>query len=716
MVQPGWLAEYSTISSCSRAQSDRISNMAWSGRISCSSAGPFRQLVKLVILPRVHGLGLKTTVSAVRVSALLCLGEFIHTLDKKAVLDVLQTIQRCTAVDHSAPTVMSTLGVSISILKQYGVEFAAEHVLPLLTAQQLNVQQFAKYMFFVKDILRYKEKWGVTLTDCGIPEVKHATTANGLQSQALGKANGTVASAKSSPEWDEDWVPNTGAAGNASDTAHQPSENDLSFHSILGDKSIQSAHRQSQSSLMPTAPSQQTSVSCPPIDIEWPPRPSSVVNVDRGNGQRQLNIGTSLPSNFEELDPFANWPPRSSTSYDYGTFSNGSMGPGMNNYGVSSITSTTNYQTENGNSWMLGNQNSGALLRPNQGSSTLNADILNGGGPQKSIGFLKQNQRVSAPMSSSYNNQKSADIGSICGSSKKEQTATRLAPPPSTADIGTTPSFGFNLIRWGGFYSHHRGSRWTGPRDEFCGVAFIATTEALVGPVPEMSSEQHPGIGARQQLEHEQQSHALRLNELHLHDSSSKELQQLQIMQLHDSSCSYPQKLKSPALKTKSSTLVRSLLFALPLTSHGKTLARLLLHPRLGSRRGRHHLLSVVYEHLIIFGFLRGYKKWIFHGELTPRRSSFTSNPAYLRNSHHQSVREDNMKGMMRIVRAPQAEKETNNEKLTSVGSSKGPVTVEETVEIEEEHEQTNNEESNVVDSSEVPITVEEAVEIQGNV
>lgn len=35
----------------------------------------------------------------------------------------------------------------------------AEHVLPLLMplliAQQLNVQQFAKYMAFVKDILRY---------------------------------------------------------------------------------------------------------------------------------------------------------------------------------------------------------------------------------------------------------------------------------------------------------------------------------------------------------------------------------------------------------------------------------------------------------------------------------------------------------------------------------------------------------------------------------
>lgn len=45
---------------------------------------------------------------------------------------------------------------------QLGVEFTAEHVLPLvtplLTAQQLNVQQFAKYMLFVKNILKYYTK------------------------------------------------------------------------------------------------------------------------------------------------------------------------------------------------------------------------------------------------------------------------------------------------------------------------------------------------------------------------------------------------------------------------------------------------------------------------------------------------------------------------------------------------------------------------------
>lgn len=54
----------------------------------------------------------------VRVNALLCFGDFVTRLDKHAVMDILQTIQRCTAVDHSPPTLMCTLGVANSILKR----------------------------------------------------------------------------------------------------------------------------------------------------------------------------------------------------------------------------------------------------------------------------------------------------------------------------------------------------------------------------------------------------------------------------------------------------------------------------------------------------------------------------------------------------------------------------------------------------------------------
>lgn len=54
----------------------------------------------------------------VRVTASLCLGDLVHTLDKGSVQDVLQTIQQCTAVDRSAPTLLCTLGVSNSVLKK----------------------------------------------------------------------------------------------------------------------------------------------------------------------------------------------------------------------------------------------------------------------------------------------------------------------------------------------------------------------------------------------------------------------------------------------------------------------------------------------------------------------------------------------------------------------------------------------------------------------
>lgn len=42
----------------------------------------------------------------------------VNRLDKHAALEILQTIQRCTAVDRSPPTLMCTLGVANSIFKQ----------------------------------------------------------------------------------------------------------------------------------------------------------------------------------------------------------------------------------------------------------------------------------------------------------------------------------------------------------------------------------------------------------------------------------------------------------------------------------------------------------------------------------------------------------------------------------------------------------------------
>ncbi|KAL5843230.1 hypothetical protein ACOSQ4_009188 [Xanthoceras sorbifolium] len=390
------------------------------------------QLVKQAILPRVHGLALKTTVAAVRVNALLCLGDLVNTLDKPAVMEVLQTIQRCTAVDRSAPTLMCTLGVAYSILKKYGVDFVAEHVLPLLipllTAQQLNVQQFAKYMLFVKDILRkIEEKRGVIVTDSGIPEAKPTALPNGPQSQASSKASNSVASpTRRSASWDEDWGPITKGPVNS----HLPSTDDTSStKTISSNQPIQISSVQSQSSILSSISSQQTAISCPAVDIEWPPRAPLGVTSQPGDGEKQVNAGVSSSSSFDELDPFADWPPRpSGTSSGSGTSNNGNIRPPTNNYSSSLMTNTPNdmnFLTNGNNNWATSFQSPVSTSN----SSSLNSGSLNN---LNSIGFKKQNQGYSG--SGAYNNdKKSTDLGSIFGSSKTDQTAPKLAPPPSTA-------------------------------------------------------------------------------------------------------------------------------------------------------------------------------------------------------------------------------------------------------------------------------------------
>lgn len=397
------------------------------------------QLVKQAILPRVHGLALKTTVAAVRVNALLCFGDLVSTLDKHAILDILQTIQRCTAVDRTPPTLMCTLGVANSILKQHGVEFVTEHVLPLLTplltAQQLNVQQFAKYMLFVKDILRMiEEKRGVTVTDSGIPEVKSSSFPNGIQPQASSKTSGTVApAAKGSTSWDEDWGP----VSKGSATAHRAlASNSLPTPSISANQPVQLTFFQSESPMTSAVSSRQTAVSCPPIDIEWPPRASSTVTqLDIGN--KQMDAGATSTSSFNEIDPFADWPPRpSGTSGGSGASNNGTTGLQPNSYSSNLTTNTPdimNFQNKGNISWAFNNQSSLDPLKPNQGTSAVNfgSSLNSGPNPQSSIGFLKQNQNTSTL--GSYNHTKPTDLGSIFGSSKNEQTAIKLAPPPSSA-------------------------------------------------------------------------------------------------------------------------------------------------------------------------------------------------------------------------------------------------------------------------------------------
>ncbi|KAL9245150.1 hypothetical protein vseg_018832 [Gypsophila vaccaria] len=380
------------------------------------------QLVKQAIVPRVHGLALKTTVAAVRVNSLLCLGELVHTLDKQGVLDVLQTIQRCTAVDRSQPTLMSTLSVANSVLKQYGIEFVAEHVLPLLapllTAQQLNVQQFAKYMAFFKDILRkIEEKRGVYVTDSGVSDVKKSPGL-GTRLDSSNEMNGTasVSPVKKSASWDEDWPgakktdPITlSGTGNASMMPDNVSRvNGRSTHS--------------HSPLKAVASDSQLMNSCPSIDIEWPPRTSSGT-VPQSNDQ-----STSTKS-FDDVDPFADWPPRSSGS---GVSNNGATGISTNKHmsnSSPSFSNSSNLQNNNGSSWA-----SQSLVEPPKqqnpgGLGFSNFSFDSGVGSGQSLGSLKHNLSNSGS-GTNYSSKSASDLGSIFSTSNN---ALKLAPPPSNA-------------------------------------------------------------------------------------------------------------------------------------------------------------------------------------------------------------------------------------------------------------------------------------------
>lgn len=379
------------------------------------------QLVKQAILPRVHGLALKTTVAAVRVNALLCLSDMVHMLDKHAVLEVLQTIQRCTAVDRSAPTLMCTLNVANSVLKQYGVEFVAEHVLPLLTplliAQQLNVQQFAKYMHFVKDILRkIEEKRGVTLSDNGIPEPKPCSAGNGPRSGAVNKTSTTVSSSvmTKSTSWDDDWIPSRQSATALSSAAKPSTQSTLASSGSL------------QSLVTSTLSSQQLPTSVPAVDVEWPPRSStSDLTTQLGNSENLIGDTASSNSSLDDIDPFANWPPRPSGSTSApGSSSNGTMASKLGSTYGTGITNDLNLQSNNTTSWAFGSQNSTEPMRQNQGNK------IKGINPQSSLGYLKQNQGVSSHDTSV---DRATDLGSIFAVNKGEQTAPRLAPPPATA-------------------------------------------------------------------------------------------------------------------------------------------------------------------------------------------------------------------------------------------------------------------------------------------
>ncbi|KAM3349943.1 hypothetical protein ACQJBY_022655 [Aegilops geniculata] len=433
------------------------------------------KLLKQSVLPRVHGLALKTTVAAVRVNALRCLGDLVPSLDKTGIVEILQTLRRCTAVDHSAPTLMCTLGVANAIYKQCGVEFAAEHVVPLvfplLTAQQLNVQQFAKYILFVKDITsKIEEKRGVTVTDNGHTEVKVSPSiSNGIHSKptsgGLGQT-GQMPAAKST-SWDEDWGPTKKTSApplsfDSSAQTKQPSKDPFDFSTQTNQPSTLPFDLSTQTkqpstvtqvaastipsaqplpSLQSLAPSSghQTSGSCVPVDIEWPPRMSTSSDFNAPfSANKDSKSGGLSNDGVDDVDPFADWPPKPSsaasisaverlpsTNQSISGLNTGNMGFGGGSTLLGQMkTNQVSWSAKPNNTNIMGMNLTASYL--NQGNSSLGYGNPIGG-PSSGL------SNAASSIAGQSIRQPKSDFGSLSQLSSGTQGPPRLAPPPSAA-------------------------------------------------------------------------------------------------------------------------------------------------------------------------------------------------------------------------------------------------------------------------------------------
>ncbi|KAF7036985.1 hypothetical protein CFC21_047475 [Triticum aestivum] len=379
------------------------------------------KLLKQSVLPRVHGLALKTTVAA------------------------------C------------------------GVEFAAEHVVPLvfplLTAQQLNVQQFAKYILFVKDITsKIEEKRGVTVTDNGHTEVKVSPSiSNGIHSKptsgGLGQT-GQMPAAKST-SWDEDWGPTKKTSApplsfDSSAQTKQPSKDPFDFSTQTNQPSTLPFDLSTQTkqpltvtqvaastipsaqplpSLQSLAPSSghQTSGSCVPVDIEWPPRMSTSSDFNAPfSANKDSKSGGLSNDGVDDVDPFADWPPKPSsaasisaverlpsTNQSISGLNTGNMGFGGGSTSLGQMkTNQVSWSAKPNNTNIMGMNSTASYL--NQGNSSLGYGNPIGG-PSSGL------SNAASSIAGQSIRQPKSDFGSLSQLSSGTQGPPRLAPPPSAA-------------------------------------------------------------------------------------------------------------------------------------------------------------------------------------------------------------------------------------------------------------------------------------------
>ncbi|GBG71258.1 hypothetical protein CBR_g8679 [Chara braunii] len=439
------------------------------------------QSVKQAVLPRVHGLALKTASAAVRVHALICLGQLCQRMDRPAVMEVLSTCARCMAVDRSAPTLMCILGVGDIVSKQFGPEFAVESVLPLLvpslSAPSLNPEQFSKYIGVIRDVLRkIEEKRSLNITET----VRRTNDTSGMGAM-MSNANGPVASkppptssARQSLAWDvEDWT-----------ASSKPALPALEYHgvgdaqSLSGDQALASSSYRPSSSSFDQQPGGGNSFGVPssvsqPMnaqgigqpahrlsgskgggggigDFEWPPPSQSSMGMNAKasptrpgtgpaapgitwdmyglgkpgivGGAGGMNSSTAAPATgtADADDPFANWPPRTGTS-------GSGVSGGATSTNSGTISSGNRMASSGGG---IGSLNLGSLGLGRGGAAMGQQTPGLGSSMQPSMpGSIGSGRSVSSPLTAAG---RPDELGTLFTSGQQSQTAApmRLQPPP----------------------------------------------------------------------------------------------------------------------------------------------------------------------------------------------------------------------------------------------------------------------------------------------
>jgi SCY1-like protein 2 len=266
-------------------------------------------------------------------------------------------------------------------------------------------------LFFVLCYRKIEEKRGISITEAGEQNVKAPPLLlNGLHSvDQLPQKSATIQNSSkknNTPAWDEDWDPSASSSAKPKQPVVQPPLNP--------NPNMGSSFQPIDINLGPQVTGL-TAASCMPVDVEWPPSTSSDNNDNNNNNKHNSKQAMSISGTngisdigaassnggFDDLDPFANWPPPKQSN------PTGQLKP------VQNLHSTSNSSM---------NSNSSGMFNQHKSLFSINYTA------KPVMSNPSQDLFGSSVLGS--------NIGSKLGSTNGIGSTPRLAPPPQTSSVG----------------------------------------------------------------------------------------------------------------------------------------------------------------------------------------------------------------------------------------------------------------------------------------